>query len=176
VDYKAEDPVFYYYLGIAYFQQDKLEEAEAAFRGGLGHVEQGGVSNRLKLYINMYAILGDIYHRLGQDEKAFQAYDSCLVYTQDDAMVLNNYAYYLSLKKKNLDRAEEMSRRSNELEPDNATYMDTYAWVLYQLKRYEEAAEWMDKTVKQMEKDDEEMSDDVAEHIQKINKKKRKKK
>ncbi|MDE7118706.1 MAG: hypothetical protein K2O61_08745, partial [Bacteroidaceae bacterium] len=132
-------------------------------------------SNRLKLYTNMYALMGDIYHKLGQDEKAFQAYDSCLVYTKDDAMVLNNYAYYLSLKKKNLGRAEEMSRRANELEPNNGTYMDTYAWVLYQLKRYEEAGVWMDKAVEQMDKDGEEMSDDVLEHIQKINKKNRKK-
>ena len=176
VDYKAEDPVFYYYLGVAYLQQDKLAQAVEAFRGGLGHVEQGGGSNRLKLYINMYALLGDIYHKLGQDEKAFQSYDSCLVYAQDDAMVLNNYAYYLSLKKKNLNRAEEMSRKSNELEPNNGTYMDTYAWVLYQLKRYEEAGVWMDKAVEQMQKDGEEMSDDVVEHIQKINKKNRKRK
>ncbi len=176
VDYKTEAPVFYYYLGVAYFQQDKLEQAVEAFRGGLGHVEQEGGSNRLKLYTNMYALLGDIYHKLGQDEQAFLAYDSCLVYTKDDAMVLNNYAYYLSLKKKDLSRAEEMSRRANELEQNNGTYMDTYAWVLYQLKRYEEAGVWMDKAVEQMEKDGEEMSDDVLEHIQKINKKNRKKK
>ncbi|MDE5551325.1 MAG: tetratricopeptide repeat protein [Bacteroidaceae bacterium] len=175
VDYKTEDPVFYYYLGVAYFQQDQLEQAVEAFSGGLEHVEQEGGSNRLKLYTNMYALMGDIYHKLGQDEKAFQAYDSCLVYTKDDAMVLNNYAYYLSLKKKNLGRAEEMVRRANELEPNNGTYMDTYAWVLYQLKRYEEAGVWMDKAVEQMDKDGEEMSDDVLEHIQKINKKNRKK-
>jgi tetratricopeptide (TPR) repeat protein len=91
-------------------------------------------------------------------------------------MVLNNYAYYLSEKKKNLERAEAMSRKSNELEPNNATYMDTYAWVLYQMKRYEQAAEWMDKTVEQMQKDGEEISDDLVEHIKKINKKKPKRK
>lgn len=176
VDYKTEDPVFYYYLGVAYFQQKKLPEAVEAFKSGLEHVEQAGVSNRVKLYINMYSLLGDIYHQLGQDDKAFESFEACLGYDPDDAMVLNNYAYYLSEKKKNLERAEAMSRKSNGLEPNNATYMDTYAWVLYQMKRYEQAAEWMDKTVEQMQKDGEEISDDLVEHIKKINKKKPKRK
>ena len=175
VDYNAEDPVFYYYLGVAYFQMKENEKAADAFRAGLNHVEHSTNENKLQLCVNMYALLGDIYHSLGQDDKAFQAYDSCLVYKKNDAMVLNNYAYYLSLKKKDLQRAEEMSRLSNELEPDNATYLDTYAWVLFQQKRYDEAKQYMDKVVELMERDGEEMSDDVADHIKQINKKVKKK-
>ncbi len=175
VDYNAEDPVFYYYLGVAYFQMQEKEKAVEAFRSGLNHVENSDNENKLQLCVNMYALLGDIYHQLGQDDKAFQAYDSCLVYKKNDAMVLNNYAYYLSLKKKDLQRAEEMSRLSNELEPDNATYLDTYAWVLFQQKRYDEAKQYMDKVVELMERDGEEMSDDVQDHIKQINKKAKKK-
>ena len=175
VDYNAEDPVFYYYLGVAYFQMQEKEKAAEAFRSGLNHVENSDNENKLQLCVNMYALLGDIYHQLGQDDKAFQAYDSCLVYNKNDAMVLNNYAYYLSLKKKDLQRAEEMSRLSNELEPDNATYLDTYAWVLFQQKRYDEAKQYMDKVVELMERDGEEMSDDVLLHIKQINKKAKKK-
>lgn len=175
VDYNAEDPVFYYYLGVAYFQMQEKEKAAEAFRSGLNHVENSDNENKLQLCVNMYALLGDIYHQLGQDDKAFQAYDSCLVYKKNDAMVLNNYAYYLSLKKKDLQRAEEMSRLSNELEPDNATYLDTYAWVLFQQKRYNEAKQYMDKVVELMERDGEEMSDDVQDHIKQINKKAKKK-
>lgn len=171
VDYNVSDPVFYYYLGVGYFQLEEDQKAIDAFRAGLEHVEEGGDNNKLQLYINMYSLMGDLYHRMGQDDKAFQAYDSCLVYTQNDAMVLNNYAYYLSLKKKDLDRAEEMSRLSNELEPDNATYLDTYAWVLFQQKRYAEAKQYMDRVVELMEATGEEMSDDVLQHIEQINKK-----
>ena len=90
-------------------------------------------------------------------------------------MVLNNYAYYLSLKKKDLQRAEEMSRLSNELEPDISTCLDTYAWVLFKQKRYDEAKQYMDKVVELMERDGEEMSDDVLLHIKQINKKAKKK-
>ena len=175
VDYKTEDPVYYYYLGVAYFQMEEKQKAIEAFRGGLQHVDSSEESNRLQLCVNMYALLGDLYHSLGQDDKAFQAYDSCLIYKQNDAMVLNNYAYYLSLRKKDLKRAEEMSRKSNELDPDNATYLDTYAWVLFQLKRYEEAKQYMDKVVELMNKEGEEIDGDVADHIKQINKKVKKK-
>lgn len=175
VDYNAADPVFYYYLGVGYFQLDEKEKAAEAFRAGLNHVENSDNENKLQLCVNMYALLGDLYHSLGEDDKAFQAYDSCLIYNKNDAMVLNNYAYYLSLKKKDLQRAEEMSRLSNELEPDNSTYLDTYAWVLFQQKRYDEAKQYMDKVVELMERDGEEMSDDVQDHIKQINKKAKKK-
>ena len=161
VEYNADSPVFYFYMGVEYYLIDEKEKSMDALRSGLNRVE-----NEMD---------EENYHQLGQDDKAFQAYDSCLIYNKNDAMVLNNYAYYLSLKKKDLQRAEEMSRLSNELEPDNATYLDTYAWVLFQQKRYDEAKQYMDKVVELMERDGEEMSDDVQDHIKQINKKAKKK-
>ena len=176
VDYNIEDPVFYYYLGIAYFNLEEYDKAIEAFRGGLEHVEDGAANNKVQLYVNMYSLLGDLYHKIGQDDKAFQAYDSCLIYKQDEPAVLNNYAYYLSLKKKDLDRAEKMSHKANELEPDNPTYLDTYAWVLYQMKRYEEAKLYMDRVVELMDAEELKESEDVLEHIDMINKKVKNKK
>lgn len=175
VEYNVLDPVFYYYLGIGYVQLDEKQKAVDAFRGGLEHVEDGAESNKVQLYVNMYSLLGDLYHQLGQDEKAFQMYDSCLVYRQNEPAVLNNYAYYLSLKKKDLNKAEEMSRKANELEPDNPTYLDTYAWVLYQQKRYEEAKQYMDRVVELMDAQELEESEDVLEHVEMINRKIKKK-
>ncbi len=176
VEYNADSPVFYFYMGVEYYLIDEKEKSMDALRSGLNRVEnEMDEENRFKIRTHSYALLGDIYHQLGQDDKAFQAYDSCLIYNKNDAMVLNNYAYYLSLKKKDLKRAEEMSRLSNELEPDNATYLDTYAWVLFQQKRYDEAKQYMDKVVELMERDGEEMSDDVQDHIKQINKKAKKK-
>lgn len=175
VEYNVSDPVFYYYLGIAYVQMEEHQKAVDAFREGLEHVEDGVETNKVQLYVNMYSLLGDIYHQLGQDDKAFQMYDSCLLYRQNEPTVLNNYAYYLSLKKKDLKKAEEMSRKANELAPDNPTYLDTYAWVLYQQKRYDEAKQYMDKVVELMDAQELEESEDVKEHIELINKKAKKK-
>ena len=69
------------------------------------------------------------------------------MYRPDDAMVLNNYAYYLSLEKRELDKAEEMSRRSLEKEGTNHTYLDTYAWILFQQKKYAEAKVYIDSVL-----------------------------
>jgi tetratricopeptide (TPR) repeat protein len=82
---------------------------------------------------------------MGRDTDAFAAYDSCLTYQSDNASCLNNYAYYLSLEDRDLDRAEEMSYRSIRLEPDNKTFLDTYAWILFMKQRYSEAQRYIDR-------------------------------
>src|SRR5699024_4763910 len=58
--------------------------------------------------------------------------------------VLNNYAYYLSIQRKDLSKAEAMSKKTVEAEPKNPTFLDTYAWILFELKRYTEAKVYID--------------------------------
>jgi tetratricopeptide (TPR) repeat protein len=101
-------------------------------------------SDKLQM-ANFDAFLGDLYHQQGEEEKAFDAYDRTLRNDPDNALVLNNYAYYLSLKGERLDEALQMAIKANELEPDNVYYLDTYAWVLYKLGRYKEAEKQMKK-------------------------------
>ena len=96
---------------------------------------------------DLFSLMGDVLHELGREKEAYAAYDSCLVYQDDHVGCLNNYAYYLSLKGYNLDKAEEMSYRTVRIAPDNKTYLDTYAWVLFVKGRYTEAQAYMDKVV-----------------------------
>ena len=144
VDYGSTDLIYYYYLGIAYFQQDKYKDALNAIQQGIKLTDTK--SNNQVVY-NMYAVSGDIYHMIDNDERAFQSYDTCLIMRPDDPLVLNNYAYYLSLLKKDLKRAEAMSKKSIDQEPENATYLDTYAWVLFQQRRYSEAKVMIDSVM-----------------------------
>ena len=65
----------------------------------------------------------------------------------DDATTLNNYAYYLSVRGEQLEKAERMSKRSNELAPGQPSYQDTYAWVLFRSKKFVEARTWMEKAI-----------------------------
>lgn len=123
----------------------------------------------LKEKSDAFILLGDIYHKAGNEERAFQYYDSCLVYKPDDAMALNNYAYYLALSETKLDTAEVMSRRSNQLDPDNPTYLDTLAWILYLRGNYVEAKRLIDRTVELMKPEELEEAEDVREHLKKIN-------
>ncbi len=144
VDYNAPNPVYYYFLGYSYFMQDRKQEAITVLRQCS---EKFSAEANLSLVTNVYTLLGDLYHDVGEDAKCYEAYDSCLLYRPDDALVLNNYAYYLSLQRKQLDRAEEMSRRSNELDPGNTNNLDTYAWVLFQQKKYDEAKVYIDSVL-----------------------------
>ena len=148
-----EELAFHYYLGVSLYQQQKLPEAAEVFRQGLRTRDESASPD---LVSDMFAILGDLYHQqgAGQEAQAFEAYDSALVYKDDNISCLNNYAYYLSLRGERLDQAEEMSYRTIKAEPNNITYLDTYAWILFMKKNYTEARIYIDKVVNPEEPED----------------------
>ena len=104
-------------------------------------------SKNPKLTIAIQAQLGDAYHGLGEHEKSDGAYEAALKEDPKNDNVLNNYSYFLSLRKQKLDRAKEMSAAVIERNPDNSTYLDTHAWVLYVQKDYANAAKYLEKAV-----------------------------
>ena len=81
--------------------------------------------------LRAWSTMGDIYHQLGENKKAYKAYDKALKINPDYIYVLNNYAYYLSVEGRKLKKAYNMSKVTIEAEPDNATYLDTFGWILY---------------------------------------------
>ena len=81
-------------------------------------------------------------------EKSDKAFEDALKIDPDNSVVLNNYAYYLSIRKDKLEKAEKYSRRSNEIAQNNRSYIDTYGWILYQLGKYAEAEIWLARAVK----------------------------
>ncbi|UKI39855.1 MAG: tetratricopeptide repeat protein [Alistipes putredinis] len=83
----------------------------------------------------------------GNSRKAFAYYEKALRYDADNAMTLNNYAYYLSENGEQLEKALAMSERSNALSKSNPTYLDTRAWILYKLGRAAEAKPLMQQAL-----------------------------
>lgn len=137
-----DQPIVYYFNGLADMQMKKYSDAVSMFNTGVKLV----VDNK-KLEGQFYASLGDAYNELKDYAKSDLNYSKALEIDPKDANVLNNYAYYLSLRGEKLEKAEEMSRLSNELEPTQASYQDTYAWIMYKLGRYPEAKTWMEKAM-----------------------------
>ena len=142
--YNPEEMAFYYYQGIAFFQKGLLDDALDAFQNGVGVITQ---ESNPEIVSDFYAAMGDIYHQKDMDKEAFAAYDSCLVWKDNNIGCLNNYAYHLSVKGIRLNDAEKMSEQTIKAEPNNPTYLDTYAWILFRQHRYQEAKTYIDRTL-----------------------------
>lgn len=122
-----EAPEYYFYLGIGYYMQEKYQESLDTYYAGLKIIPEGnGVVKS-----NFYGQIGDLYYQMEKMDEAYKAYDEALKYNENNASVLNNYSYFLTLDKKDLKKAERMAAQCIKLEPDNATYLDTYAWVFF---------------------------------------------
>ena len=131
-----------YLVGVAYQQKKDFKKA-------LGYIKNASEleTQDKELLSQAFASLGDCYHSLNDLQKSDQAYEKALTYNPDNAYTLNNYAYYLSVRGISLDKAAEMSKHSNELQPDMASFEDTYAWILFKQKKYTDAKVWMEKAL-----------------------------
>ena len=147
----------YYYLAIAYHQAEQTDSVLSVCSRALEHVT---ADTRKEVISDFYSIMGDVYHTKQQMAEAYAAYDSSLVYNPSNIGALNNYAYYLSVERRDLDKAEEMSYKTVKAEPNNSTYLDTYAWILFEKGNYAEARIYIDNALK----NDGEKSDVIVEH------------
>jgi tetratricopeptide (TPR) repeat protein len=131
-----------YLVGVAWMQKKNYNKA-------LGYVKNATsleVQDK-DLLSQSYSALGDCYHEMKDDKQSDESYDKSLSYNPDNAYTLNNYAYYLSVRGVQLDKAEQMSKHSNDLQPAIASFEDTYAWILFKQKKYAEAKVWMEKAL-----------------------------
>jgi len=100
-----------------------------------------------ELLAQFYSSLGDAYHAQKNHMMSDESYDKSLELSPLNTYVLNNYSYYLSLRKENLDKALEMMEVCTALNPGIASYEDTYAWVFYQKGYYDKAQEWLERAL-----------------------------
>lgn len=148
---------FYYYLSIAYNQAEQPDSVLSICKKAL---EQVTPDSKKEIVSDFYSIIGDMYHTKKMNAEAYAAYDSALVYNPSNIGAMNNYAYYLSVERRDLDKAEEMSYKTVKAEPTNATFLDTYAWILFEKGNYAEARIYIDNAIKS----DKEQSDVLLEH------------
>lgn len=134
--------VVYLYKGGAEVQLKQFDKAVKSFSKG----EKVSADN-LKLKAQFLSNMGDVYHSLNQYAASDSAYEKALKIDPENAYVLNNYSYYLSLRKENLEKAKQMSAYANKLEPQSSSFLDTYAWILFQMNDFAGAKEWQEKAM-----------------------------
>ena len=131
-----------YFVGIAMVQ--KKEYAKA-----LGYIKNATsleFSDKQLLSLS-FSALGDDYHELKDIKASDEAYEKALMYNPDNVYTLNNYAYYLSIRGEQLDKAAQMAKHANDLQAHTASFEDTYAWILFKQKKYADAKTWIQKAM-----------------------------
>lgn len=144
IEYFPNQSFFWYHNGFANFAKKNYEKAISS----LEEARNLAVDNpELAKHVN--ALLGDTYNELRQYAKSDDAYEAVLKTDPDYEHVLNNYSYYLSLRKDKLSRAVQLSSRLTDKFGENATYLDTHAWVLYTMKEYQKSREFLERAINQ---------------------------
>lgn len=141
IRYFPDKDDFYLLNGIAKIQNKRHKEAIATLKVGLS------ITDKKEKKIQFYANLGDAYHALGEHRNSDDSYKNALQLDPDNSLVLNNYAYYLSVREEELGKAERMARKVVELEPGVPAYLDTYAWVLFKAGKADQARKWIEKAL-----------------------------
>lgn len=152
-----ERPEFHIAQGHAAAWAKHYPEALKAYKNSLRH------ANSDSLRGVTWGLIGDTWHQLAEQpqeegrrsasarrkarDESYRAYDRSLRYWPDNPMVMNNYAYYLAIEGRDLERALALSSRVVELTDNNPTYLDTHAWVLFRLGRAEEAKKIMQQAI-----------------------------
>ena len=136
-------PQVYFMNAIALLQLENYNETIEIADEGLMYV----VDNK-RMEGQFLMLKGEAHYKMGKANEAFEYFDKSVTLDPENHIVLNNYAYYLSLAGENLDKAERMSGKVVERFPDNSTYLDTYAWVLFKKGEYRLARFYMESAIK----------------------------
>lgn len=162
ISYLPEQPLFYFYQSIAEFQAKDYALSLTSINKGIEVAEE--TDSNPNLLSEFYSQRGNVYHELGKEDSTFIDYEIALKYNPNNLGVLNNYGYYLSIKEKDLDKAEKMSSVTIKAEPTNPTYLDTYGWILFVQGAYNTAKIYIEDAFKYSKEKEKEVSAEVLEH------------
>jgi tetratricopeptide (TPR) repeat protein len=143
-----------FFTGVSYMLTDQPGMAE----GWL--LEAAEAPGRRNFRSIVYGSLGDVKQDLDKWEEAVEAYEMALRLDSNNHNAMNNYAYFMSLRRERLDYALELAEKAISMEPGNAAYLDTVGWIHFKKGNYEEARRYI-----QMSVDTGDASPEVYEHL-----------
>ena len=136
LEYNPENLDLYRYIAPSYYQMKEYDKAIVTYDKALALVDS---TKNVELYSDLLCGKGDVYVELGDSARGFEYYERSLSIAPGNTGTMNNYAYFLSLCGKDLDKAESMAAKAVYSNPNNSTFIDTYAWVFFKKKNYDMA-------------------------------------
>jgi tetratricopeptide (TPR) repeat protein len=134
--------MIHYFNGFAMLRKRMYQESVYSFEQAK-KLSQANPS----LLAEINSLLGEGYYGTKEYSKSDKAFDEALAANPNNNTVLNNYSFYLAVRKENLDKAEKMSTLLVRNNPDNPTYLDTHAWVLYVRQKFKDARKVIEKAI-----------------------------
>jgi tetratricopeptide (TPR) repeat protein len=128
------DAEIYYYAGLGYLKLLDYQKSLELLTTG-----RDLVIEKPELLSQFYSTLGSVFFKTNKWTECENSFEQALIQNPDNATALNNYAYYLALKKVQLDKALGIIQYAVSMQPNNAIYLDTFGFVLFQKKQYEKA-------------------------------------
>ena len=144
IELNPNDIELYGYIAPAYYNIKQYDKAIEVYKKALAAVDSTDTEHRSMFLGGM----GDAKFSMGDTIGAFALYDQAIEIDPNNVSILNNYAYFLMLCNRDLDKAERMSAKTVQAEPQNATFLDTYAWVFYKRKEYTMAQLYIEMAIK----------------------------
>lgn len=157
LEYNPENMDLYRYIAPLYYQMKEYDKAIATYDDALALVDS--VEDK-ELYSDLLGGKGDVMVELGDTIGAYSLYEKALSLFPGNTSIMNNYAYFLSLSDKDLDKAESMAAKAVNANPNNATFIDTYAWVYFKKKNYDMALFYIKSAINNSDSP----SSDIIEH------------
>jgi tetratricopeptide (TPR) repeat protein len=143
-----------FFTGTAYMLNDQPETAVEWLK------EASNAPGRRNFRSIIYGTLGDALQDIDRWDEAVEAYEMALRLDANNHNAMNNYAYFLSLRRERLDYAQELAEKAISLEPGNAAYLDTVGWIFYKQGNYEKAQQYIKQSI-----DTGDASAEVYEHL-----------
>jgi len=97
--------------------------------------------------IGLLSTLALAYDNQAEFKKSEATYNAALKIDPNNALILNNYAYNLSERGENLDKALAMSKISIAKDPANSSYFDTIGWIYFKMKNYDYAKKYIERSL-----------------------------
>ena len=144
IKYFPNQSMFHYLNGMGHYYKKNYPTAITAINRAIDLQPEESKA----LLSDMFSTLGDIYNATNEYVLSDTCLEKALRLNPENPSVLNNYAYYLSVRGVRLGDAERMSKKSLEIRPGEATFLDTYGWIYYKEGDYQDAKKFIEDAIK----------------------------